>query len=82
MDGAGALLERDVIGQNAERIAIEERMAEDGVFDLRAGECRRWLSGSCQPQFLGGDLQQIERRRCRRRHDGVTDRPPRIRISG
>ena len=31
VDGAGALFERDVIGEDAEGIAIEERMAEDGV---------------------------------------------------
>ena len=31
VDRAGALLERDVIGQDAERIAFQERVAEDGV---------------------------------------------------
>ncbi len=30
--GAGALFERDVIGQDAGGIALEERMAEDGAF--------------------------------------------------
>ncbi len=38
VDGAGALFERDVIGQDAERIALEEGMAEDGVFEAGAGE--------------------------------------------
>ena len=43
VDGAGALLQRDVVGQNAERIALEERMAEDGAFQLRALESREHL---------------------------------------
>ena len=43
VDRAGALFERDVIGQDAERIALEERMAEDGAFQLRARETWRAL---------------------------------------
>ena len=38
VDGAGALFEGHVIGQDAERIALQERMAEDGVLHRRAGE--------------------------------------------
>ncbi len=38
MDRAGALFQRDVIGQNAERIALEERVVEDRAFELRAGK--------------------------------------------
>ena len=38
VDRAGALFERDVIAEDAERIAIEKRMAEDGAFELRAGK--------------------------------------------
>ncbi len=41
VDRAGALLEGDVIGEDAERIAIEEGMAEDGVLDGGAGESWR-----------------------------------------
>ena len=40
VDRAGALLERDVIGQDAERIALQKRMAEDGAFEARAREAR------------------------------------------
>ena len=74
VDGAGALFERDVIGEDAERIAIEKGMAEDGAFELRAREIARRLRCSAQPQLFGGDLQQIRgddvdiaRRRRRRR---------------
>ena len=38
---AGALLERHVIAQDAERIALEKRMPEDGAFDAIARERRR-----------------------------------------
>ena len=41
VDGAGALFERDVIGQDAERIALEKRMAEDRAFETRTGEARQ-----------------------------------------
>src|ERR1700683_4982538 len=34
VDSAGTLLQRYVIRQNPERIAIEKRMAEDGAFEL------------------------------------------------
>ena len=43
VDRAGALLERHVIGQNPERIAIEKRMAEDRAFELRARKSRDHL---------------------------------------
>ena len=35
VDRAGALLERDVIAENADRIAFQERMAEDGALQPR-----------------------------------------------
>ena len=38
VDGAGALFERDVIGQDAERIALEEGVAEDGVLEAAPGK--------------------------------------------
>ncbi len=38
VDGAGALFEGDVVGQDAERIALQEGMAEDGAFEACAGE--------------------------------------------
>ena len=41
VDRAGALLQRDVVGQDAERIALEKRMAEDRAFQLRACETSR-----------------------------------------
>ena len=55
VDGAGALFERDVIGQDAERIAIEERMAENGVLERRAGESGEDL-GFVPAALFGGDL--------------------------
>ena len=68
VDGAGALLEGDVIGEDAERIAIEEGMAEDGVLELR----RRGSVASDlvvgPAAFFGGDFRRGRRRRCRRRH--------------
>ena len=45
VDGAGALLQSDVIGKDAERIAIEERVVEDGMFDYGAGESGDGLGG-------------------------------------
>ena len=58
VNGAGALFEGDVIGQNAERIALQERMAEDGVLDGGAGE-----SGDrvviAPAAFFGGDFEQL-----------------------
>ena len=66
VDGAGALLQRDVIGQDAERIAFEERMAEDGAFQLRAFErrddCADRSSRRC-PLWPAAGREQ----RCRRR---------------
>ena len=48
---AGALLEGHVVGQDAERIALQQRMAEDRAFDARALE-RGDASGTrCQPSF-------------------------------
>jgi hypothetical protein len=38
VDRAGALFERDVIGQDAERIALQKRMAEDRAFELAPGK--------------------------------------------
>ena len=43
VDRAGALLQRDVIGQDAERVPLEERMPEDRAFQLRALERREHL---------------------------------------
>ena len=40
VDRAGALLERDVIAQDAERIAVEKRMAEDCALRACARESR------------------------------------------
>ncbi len=40
VDGAGALFQRDVVGQDAQRIALQERMAEDGVLEPRPGNAR------------------------------------------
>ena len=54
VDGAGALLESDVIGQDAERIAVEKGMAENGVLDGGAGETSQDLaafSGSASRIF-------------------------------
>src|SRR4051794_15796175 len=34
MDGAGALLERDVVGKDAKRVAIEERVPEADPIEL------------------------------------------------
>ena len=34
VDRAGALFERDVIAEDAERIALEKRMPEHGAFEL------------------------------------------------
>jgi hypothetical protein len=57
VDRAGALLQRDVIGQDAERIALQKRMAEDGAFQREPGK-RRALSGRPSRTFRG-DLQQV-----------------------
>ncbi len=38
MDRSGSLLERDVVGEDAEGVAVEERMTEHGVFEPGAGE--------------------------------------------
>ena len=59
VDGAGALLERDVVGQNAERIALQERMAEDRAFERRAGERAPLREYSSQPHFSRRLLQQV-----------------------
>jgi hypothetical protein len=44
VDRAGALFERDVIGQDAERIALQKRMAEDRRFELARRGSGRALS--------------------------------------
>ena len=49
VDGAGALLQRHVIGQNAQRIALEKRMAEDRAFEPRALETWRARCTHVQP---------------------------------
>ena len=51
VDRAGALLQRDVIAENAERIAIQKRMPEDRAFELRPWKARRSPSESSQPSF-------------------------------
>src|SRR6185295_981569 len=38
VDGASSLLQRDVVGQDAQRIAVEKRMPEDGMLDGCARE--------------------------------------------
>ena len=72
VDRAGALLQRDVIAQDAERIALDER---DGGrrcrSSLRAGEARRsprHRSSRTFPRSLQADLP----RRCRRRSSTST----------
>src|SRR5207248_316397 len=63
VDSAGTLLEGDVIGENAERIAIEEWVTEDGVLDGGSGELGDNLEilpaaflGSCGEQIIGNDI--------------------------
>ena len=53
VDRAGALFERHVVGQDAERIAFEERMAEDRAFQPCAGKARRALR-LCPAALRGG----------------------------
>src|SRR5690348_16283860 len=36
--GSGALVQRNVVSQNTERIAIDERMPKSGVLEFIAGE--------------------------------------------
>src|SRR5438270_5514331 len=60
MYGPRTLLERHVIGQNAERVAIEKWMAENGAFQLVTSERRDDLR-LAPATFLGGSLQQFER---------------------
>ena len=43
VDGAGSLLQRDVIGDHAERSAIDERMPENGLVEFVAVEAREDL---------------------------------------
>ena len=50
VDGAGALFQRDVVGQNAERIALQKRMPEDGAFQSRRRESAR--ARSCPSRAL------------------------------
>ena len=58
VDCAGALLERDVIGEDAERIAIEKGMTEDGAFEARAGEAgEHFVIGPAA--FFGGDVEEV-----------------------
>ena len=58
VDGAGALFERHIVGQDAERIALEKRMAENGVLHLGAGEAGEHLVFAPSALF-GGDLGEI-----------------------
>ena len=57
VDGAGALFERDVVGQDAEGIAFQKGMAEDGVLRARAGKRAR-TSESAQPHFSAVTLSR------------------------
>ena len=59
VDGAGALFERDVIGEDAEGIALEERMAEDGVLRAARPGRRRALREVAPAAFFGGDVEQV-----------------------
>ena len=53
VDGAGALVGRDVIRQHAEDGAVEKRMLEGGALQLRAFESVRspQQTRDCRPRF-------------------------------
>ena len=75
---AGALFERDVIGQDADGIALQKGMAENRAFQLCAREARDDI-GLAPTAFLGRDAQKVGGARCRPRRPPP---PPRIRTSG
>ena len=58
VDRAGALFQRDVIGQDAERIAFQKRMMEDRAFETRSGETRQYFIVGPAALF-GGDFQKF-----------------------
>ena len=59
VDRAGALFQRHVVGQDAERIALQERMAEDRAFQLRARGTSAIVVVLAPAALLRRDLQQI-----------------------
>ncbi len=80
MDRAGALLERDVIAQNAERRAVQKRMLEHARLPgCEPGKVASTSSPS-QPQRSAVAGQQIFAQRCTRLP--LPSAPRRIRTSG
>ena len=73
VDGAGALLERDVVGHHAERRAVDERVTVGGAVELiavEAGDDSRIGRPACTPAaLLRGGGEELRRDDI----DGVTD---------
>jgi hypothetical protein len=58
VDGAGALFQRDMIGQDAERIAFQKRVMKDCAFKARSGEAGQYFVVG-PAAFFGGDFQEV-----------------------